>query len=159
MPVLLPAPRLHRHCVSGRVRCPYGITAFTTGYLTGVSERAFVFAPDPLLTVTVEAGGEGDEIHLHAGGQGFWVAQMIANLGVDVLLCGPFGGESGRVVRSLVEKGGITVRSIATAGSNGAYVHDRRGGARLTVAETPPDPLGRHELDDLYGASLVAGLE
>jgi 1-phosphofructokinase len=124
-----------------------------------VSERAFVFAPDPLLTVTVEAGGEGDEIHLHAGGQGFWVAQMIANLGVDVLLCGPFGGESGRVVRSLVEKGGITVRPIETAGSNGAYVHDRRDGDRVTVAETPPDPLGRHELDDLYGASLVAGLE
>jgi hypothetical protein len=34
-----------------------------------MAERAFVFAPDPLLTVTVEAGSEGDEIHLHAGGQ------------------------------------------------------------------------------------------
>jgi 1-phosphofructokinase len=124
-----------------------------------VSERAFVFAPDPLLTVTVEAGSDGDEIHLHAGGQGFWVAQMIANLGVDVLLCGPFGGESGRVVRSLVERGGISVRAIRTAGANGAYVHDRRDGERVTVAETPPDPLDRHELDDLYGASLVAGLE
>ena len=44
---------------------------------------AFVFAPDPLLTVTVEAGADGDEIHLHAGGLGFWMAQMIANLGVD----------------------------------------------------------------------------
>ena len=124
-----------------------------------MSERAFVFAPDPLLTVTVEAGSDGDEIHLHAGGQGFWVAQMIANLGIDVVLCGPFGGESGGVVRSLVEKTGISVRAIKTAGSNGAYVHDRRGGERITVAETPPDPLDRHELDDLYGASLVAGLE
>jgi 1-phosphofructokinase len=122
-------------------------------------EHAFVFAPDPLLTVTVEAGSDGDEIHLHAGGQGFWVAQMIANLGVDVSLCGPFGGESGRVVRSLVERGGITVRAIRTARSNGAYVHDRRSGDRVTVAETPPDPLGRHELDDLYGAALVLGLE
>ena len=124
-----------------------------------MSERAFVFAPDPLLTVTVEAGGDGDEIHLHAGGQGFWVAQMIANLAVDVVLCGPFGGESGRVVRGLVERGGITVRAIRTAGSNGVYVHDRRDGDRVTVAETPPRPLDRHELDDLYGASLVAGLE
>jgi len=122
-------------------------------------EHVCVFAPDPLLTVTVEAGSDGDEIHLHAGGQGFWVAQMIANLGVSVSLCGPFGGESGRVVRSLVERGGITVRAIRTAGSNGAYVHDRRSGDRVTVAETPPDPLGRHELDDLYGAALVLGLE
>jgi len=125
-----------------------------------MAERAFVFAPDPLLTVTIEAGGEGDEIHLHAGGQGFWVAQMIANLGVEVSLCGPFGGESGRVVRSLIDQdAGIRIRAIETAGSNGTYVHDRREGERVTVAETPPDPLGRHELDDLYGAALLGGLE
>src|SRR5205807_4849222 len=125
--------------------CPssYPVEGFSdtgVGYVAGVPERAFVFAPDPLLTVTVEAGGDGDEIHLHAGGQGFWVAQMIANLGVAVSLCGPFGGESGRVVRTLVDQGGITVRAIRTVGSNGAYVHDRRGGERVTVAETPPDP-------------------
>jgi 1-phosphofructokinase len=125
-----------------------------------VPERAFVFAPDPLLTVTVEAGGEGDEIHLHAGGQGFWVAQMIANLGVEVSLCGPFGGESGRVVRSLIDQdAGIRIRAIDTVGSNGTYVHDRRDGERVTVAETPPEPLGRHELDDLYGAAFLGGLE
>jgi 1-phosphofructokinase len=128
--------------------------------VASVSERAFVFAPDPLLTVTVEAGGEGDEIHLHAGGQGFWVAQMIANLGVEVSLCGPFGGESGRVVRSLIDQdASIRIRAIETVGSNGTYVHDRRDGERVTVAETPPDPLGRHELDDLYGAALLGGLE
>lgn len=125
-----------------------------------MSERAFVFAPDPLLTVTIEAGGDGDEIHLHAGGQGFWVAQMIANLGVEVSLCGPFGGESGRVVRGLIDQdAGIRIRAIETVGSNGTYVHDRRDGERVTVAETPPDPLGRHELDDLYGAALLGGLE
>jgi 1-phosphofructokinase len=125
-----------------------------------MAERAFVFAPDPLLTVTVEAGSEGDDIHLHAGGQGFWVAHMIANLGVEVSLCGPFGGESGRVVRSLIgQAGAIRVRSIESVGSNGVYIHDRRQGERITVAESPPDPLGRHELDDLYGAALLGGLE
>lgn len=125
-----------------------------------MAERAFVFAPDPLLTVTVEAGSDGDEIHLHAGGQGFWVAQMIANLGVEVSLCGPFGGESGRVVRSLIDQEpSIRIRAIDTVGSNGVYVHDRRCGERVPVAETPPTPLGRHELDDLYGAALLGGLE
>jgi 1-phosphofructokinase len=119
-----------------------------------------VFAPDPLLTVTVEAAPDGDEIHLHAGGQGFWVAQMIANLGVEVSFCGPFGGESGRVVHTLVgQDQAITIRAIETVGSNGVYVHDRRNGERVTVAESPPDPLGRHELDDFYGAALVGGLE
>jgi 1-phosphofructokinase len=125
-----------------------------------MAERAFVFAPDPILTVTVEAGSEGDEIHLHAGGQGFWIAQMIANLGVEVSLCGPFGGESGRVVHTLIDRdAGIRVRAIETVGSNGVYIHDRRDGERITVAETPPDPLGRHEIDDLYGAALLGGLE
>jgi 1-phosphofructokinase len=53
----------------------------------------FVFAPDPILTVTVEAGPEGDEIHLHAGGQGVWVTGMLAALGVNVSIGGPFGGD------------------------------------------------------------------
>lgn len=122
--------------------------------------HAFVFAPDPLLTVTVEAGPDGDEIHFHAGGQGFWVARMVAALGVPVSLCGPFGGEAGRVVRNLIEaEEDITVRAVETGGGNGAYVHDRRNGERVPVAETPPEPLSRHEVDELYGASLVAGLE
>jgi 1-phosphofructokinase len=120
---------------------------------------AFVFAPDPILTVTVEAGTDGDEIHLHAGGQGFWVSRMLARLGVPVTLCGPFGGETGRVVGVLVEAEQVTIRAVKTAGSNGAYIHDRRQGERMLVAKTPPDPLSRHELDELYGAALVGGLE
>jgi 1-phosphofructokinase len=120
---------------------------------------AFVFAPDPILTVTVEAGTEGVEIHLHAGGQGFWVGRMIAALGVPVSLCGAFGGETGDVVRMLIEHAGLAVRAVETAGSNGAYVHDRRQGERVTVAETSPDSLSRHKVDELYGAALVGGLE
>jgi 1-phosphofructokinase len=120
---------------------------------------AFVFAPDPILTVTVEAGADGDEIHFHAGGQGFWVSRMLARLGIPVTLCGPFGGETGRVVGALVEAEQVTIRAVKTAGSNGAYIHDRRQGERMLVAETPPDPLSRHELDELYGAALVGGLE
>jgi hypothetical protein len=41
-----------------------------------------VFAPSPIVTVTVEeATAGGPEIHFHAGGQGFWVARMAARLG------------------------------------------------------------------------------
>ncbi len=125
-----------------------------------MAETACVLAPDPLLTVTVEATLDGnDEIHLHAGGQGFWVARMIHALGVPVTLCGPFGGESGRVVRSIIEQYSVSVRAVDSAGSNGAYIHDRRQGDRVPVAQTPPTPLSRHEVDELYGAALVTGLE
>lgn len=121
---------------------------------------AFVFAPDMMLTVTIEAGTEGDEIHLHAGGQGFWIARMIIALGVRVALCGPFGGESGDVVRHLVgAEPDLALRAVKAGGANATYVHDRRGGERVTVAETPPGPLSRHEVDELYGAALVGGLE
>ncbi|MGH9040934.1 MAG: 1-phosphofructokinase family hexose kinase [Acidimicrobiia bacterium] len=120
---------------------------------------AFVFAPDPILTVTVEAGHDGDEIHLHAGGQGVWVARMLGALGVKVSIGAPFGGETGLVLRNLVESEGFTLRPVETQGGNGAYVHDRRDGDRVTVAETACRPLSRHEVDELYGAALVGGLE
>jgi 1-phosphofructokinase len=120
----------------------------------------FVFAPDPILTVTLDAGSDGvDEIHLHAGGQGVWVTGMLAALGVTVSIGGPFGGETGRVLRTLVEAEGFALRAVEMPGSNGATVEDRRDGERVTVAESPPDPLSRHELDELYGAALVGGLE
>src|ERR1035437_8287088 len=58
-----------------------------------------VFAPSPLLTITVEdADTPRQEIHLHAGGQGFWVARMAALLGIRVSLCwraGVLGGQDG----------------------------------------------------------------
>ncbi len=125
-------------------------------------ERATVavFAPSPVLTVTVEQGsGEVPEVHLHAGGQGFWVARMAAGLGARVLLCVPLGGESGTVLRTLLEDGTIEVLAVRTAGANAAYLHDRRSGERRAIVETPSPPLRRHELDELYGVAATAGLE
>lgn len=119
------------------------------------SARACVFAPTPLLTTTVELrSDDSTEIHLHAGGQGFWIARMLRQLGVPVTLCGTFGSEVGPVVRQLIEAAGIDVRGIATAGDNGVYVHDRRSGERKVVAESQAPPLSRHEADELYGAVI-----
>lgn len=118
-----------------------------------------VLAPWPILTVTIERGGtDNDGIYVHAGGQGFWVARMIANLGGSPILCGPFGGETGVVVRALAEAEGVRLRPVAADGWNGAYVHDRRNGARQVVAEHLSPPLSRHEHDDLYDAALATGL-
>jgi 1-phosphofructokinase len=50
-----------------------------------------------------------------------------------------------------------TQPAVEVEGSNGAYLHDRRGGAREEIATTPGPELHRHELDDLYGVALTAG--
>ena len=117
-----------------------------------------IFAPSPILTVTIEPAGKRDEVHFHPGGQGIWVARMAAGLGADVSLCVPLGGESGTVLGALLDDHGVRVLGVPTAGANAAYVHDRRSGVRHVVVETPSPKLGRHELDDLYGAAATAGL-
>ncbi len=121
--------------------------------------RVVVLAPTPLVTVTIESSGGDDEIHFHPGGQGVWIARLAASLGAEVVLCATFGGESGAVVRALLEPWGISVRAVPTAGWNGGYIHDRRSGEREPVAEMVGSDCSRHEIDDLYGATLVAGLE
>lgn len=129
------------------------------GYRADMEPTVFVLAADPLLTVTVESGPDDvDELHLHPGGQGFWIARMAAALGAEVTLGGPFGGETGQVVRTLMEDEDLTVLPVGTTGANGAYVHDRRGGERAEVATMPPGALTRHELDDLYGSVVTAAL-
>jgi 1-phosphofructokinase len=124
-------------------------------------QRVCVLAPSPLLTVTLEAAG-GDnsaEIHLHAGGQGFWVARLMHELGAEVTLCASFGGETGHVIRSLLDEGGLTVRWVDTAAANGAYVDDRRTGERQRLGVMAAGRLSRHEADALYSMALVEGLD
>lgn len=121
---------------------------------------AMVFAPSPVVTVTIEAQPDGTpEIHLHPGGQGVWIARMLARLDLEVRLCAPFGGETGPVLIDLIQREGIDVQVVPTTAGNGAYVHDRRDGERAEVATVAPPVLDRHELDDLCNAALVAGLE
>jgi 1-phosphofructokinase len=112
-----------------------------------------------LLEITVEPTLAGkEELHLHPGGQGFWVGRMAITLGADVALCAPFGGETGDVLRHLLEDSGIALHAVPIPVPSGAYVHDRRdnGGRELWHAEL--EVLGRHELDELYTATLAAGI-
>jgi len=65
-----------------------------------------VFAPSPLLTVTVEHDvHEFDQLHVHVGGQGLWIARMVRTLGMRPQLCAVFGGETGQVARYLAQLG------------------------------------------------------
>jgi 1-phosphofructokinase len=117
-----------------------------------------VFAPSPLLTITVEPGADHPEVHLHAGGQGFWVARLAATLGADVAICCALGGEPGRVLRALIESEPIELRA-AGGTPNGVYIHDRRSGARVEVVSVDSRQLDRHATDELYGIALGAGLD
>ena len=78
----------------------------------GDGGRVAVFAPSPLLTVTIEPGSDRPEVHLHAGGQGVWVGRLAATLGADVVLCCAVGGEPGRVLRALVEAEPFTLTTV-----------------------------------------------
>lgn len=118
-----------------------------------------VFGPDPLLTVTVEPRNGTDEVHVHAGGQGVWVARMAAELGVRPSLCSLIGGETGEVLRGLLGAIGGEHRLIATAGPTGTYVIDHRHGERRLVASALRPAPARHELDDLVAATCATALD
>jgi 1-phosphofructokinase len=119
-----------------------------------------VVAPSPSLTVTVEgSAAREDDIHLHAGGQGFWVARMGVILGAKIRMSAVLGGESGRVLRGLIENEGIELDAILSPEPNATTVTDRRRGEREVIATSPSPRLNRHAVDSLFGAALSSGLD
>jgi 1-phosphofructokinase len=119
-----------------------------------------VFAPAPILTVTIERGAnDAGELHIHPGGQGFWIARMLKHLGADPILVTPLGGETGDVLGHLISAHELDARTIPVGEPSGAYVHDRREGERVEWWQGELAALGRHEVDDLYTVTLGAALE
>jgi len=118
-----------------------------------------IFAPSPVLTVTVEEHGGEPDIHVHAGGQGVWQARMLLRLGASVTMCSALTGEVGGILLHLLRAEGITVADTSREGRGAAYLHDRRSGQRAVIAEADGDPLGRHDLDELYSTTLREGLD
>ncbi|MGU3500237.1 1-phosphofructokinase family hexose kinase [Mycobacterium sp. C31M] len=124
----------------------------------GSPDTVVIFAPLPVLTVTVEDRAGEDDVHVHAGGQGVWQSRMLSSLGVPVVLCCAVGGETGDVLSHLLPAAGIEVKTVPVSSRNGAYVHDRRKGERDILAEAAGNALDRHELDALYELTLTEGL-
>lgn len=121
-----------------------------------------VLAPGVLLSVTIEPLEDGDddtyEIHLHPGGQGFWIARMLHHLGVPAVLCSPAGGESGRAMCALMVDWKVTIEAVEIEQDTTTRIHDRRSGRRCAIAQTRPPILDRHETDNLYGKMLELSL-
>jgi 1-phosphofructokinase len=123
--------------------------------------KVAVFGPHPMLSITVEAltSEGGDDIHLHAAGQGVWVARMAAELGAAPVLCGLIGGETGEVLRPLLEQMDVELRLVETVEASGCYLHDRREGERKPLAQSASLPPSRHEVDELFSSTVAAALD
>ena len=121
--------------------------------------RVAIFGPNPLLTVTVEARAGEDDIHVHAGGQGVWVARMAGELGAWPVLCGMEGGETGTLLRAVLADMPGERRLVRTAARTGSYVVDRRDGSREVVGSAPATAPSRHEVDDLVSVTCAAALD
>jgi 1-phosphofructokinase len=115
-----------------------------------------VFGPCLYLTITIEEQAESphSHIHIHPGGQAFWIARMLKHLGQRPILVSPLGGETGLVIEKLAPSWGVDLMRVDTQAASPAYIHDRRSGERDEIASSKPPPLDRHELDDLYNAVL-----
>ena len=118
-----------------------------------------VFSPNPLLNITIEARGGTDDIHVHPGGQGVWVARTAGELGAEPVLCGFVGGEPGELLRPLLESLPGQQRLVQTASPTGSSVVDRRDGQRKVLASAWGEAPTRHELDDLFSVATAAALE
>jgi 1-phosphofructokinase len=122
--------------------------------------RVAVFSPAPLLSIELEPSDDTDaDVHLHAGGQGFWVARMVRALRAHPLLCAPFGGESGRALCALIEHEGVEARAVEIEAANAVTMEDHRAHEPNLVVQTPVPRLGRHDIDELYTITVGAAIE
>lgn len=114
-----------------------------------------------MLSITIEAltSDGGDEFHLHAAGQGVWVARMAAELEARPVLSGFIGGETGAVLRPLLEQMDVELRLVETGAESGCYLHDRRSGEREPLAQSASLPPTRHEIDELFSSTVAAALD
>ena len=120
-----------------------------------------VLEPAPVMMVALQLEGRAGrpEVQLHAGGQGFWVARMAAEMGGAPVLCAPLGGRAGMLTRALVETDGVRVNAVECHRSSSVWISTGRDGDEADVVHTPPPPLDRHEVDRLYNVTVAAGLE
>lgn len=117
-----------------------------------------VVGPLLYLTVTIELEDDVPKVHLHPGGQGFWIARMISVLGCEARLVSPLGGEAGEVLAALLPTWQVELRALRTSVASPTQLHDRRTGERIEVVEVQHPTLDRHEANDLYAMALEAAL-
>jgi 1-phosphofructokinase len=144
----------------GNVTRPEVSADLETGEPVVDEPRVAVLGSHPLLSITIERRGAGeDDIHVHAAGQGVWVARMVGEMGAYPILCSFCGGETGSLLGPLLDELPGEVRRVGTNTTSGCYVVDRRAGERDMIAHAWSDPPARHEIDDLFSVTCTAALD
>lgn len=119
-----------------------------------------VFTPSLELTISIEStAGAEDRVDLHAGGRGFWISGTTHRLGCRTALCASLGGESGEVLRTLIQRTGVEFVGTRASLASACRIRDLRDVDRTSVARTASGLLARHDLDDLYGAMLATAVQ
>jgi 1-phosphofructokinase len=102
--------------------------------------------------------GNGGEVHLHPAGQGFWIARLLAQLGCSAVLCGPVGGESGAVLRTLVPRWGVEFAPVETSTPTVCSIDDRRNGVPVEIAREHRLAMHRHDVDQFFDQAFELAL-
>ena len=128
--------------------------------MSGSPPAICVFASSLVLTVTVEAAeaDDGDEIHIHPGGQGFWIARMIDRLGELLRFRPRWAVSRGKLSLPWWQIRASSWSPTDRPDESPIYIHDRRSGKRVSFAEQLEPGLSRHETDDLYSRTLETAL-
>jgi 1-phosphofructokinase len=83
---------------------------------------------------------------------------MAGEMGAYPILCGFCGGETGVLIRPLLDELPGESRLVETAAACGSWVIDRRSGEREMVASAWSEPPSRHEVDDLFSITTASAL-
>lgn len=105
-----------------------------------------IFAPSPILTVTVEPGSRVGEVHFHAGGQGVWVARM-AETPSPVLGRHELDDLFGMTVTSGLGADAVLLTGerqdgVLPADTYERIAEDLRSNGRTVIADLAREPLG-----------------
>jgi 1-phosphofructokinase len=83
---------------------------------------------------------------------------MAGELGAHPILCGFCGGETGVLLRPLLERLPGELRLVDTSSASGSWLIDRRSGERVVLASELSEPPSRHEVDDLFSVTTASAL-
>src|SRR3954447_25023207 len=130
-----PWPRRGRSAKGGRTSVRPEVDRDAAVPTSGPTEESpptvLIVAPTLLLTVSIERDTTGsEEVHVHAGGQGVWVARMLRALGCRPGICCPYGGESGAVARAILLADGFDLATTPVAAASATNIEEASGGER-----------------------------
>jgi 1-phosphofructokinase len=84
---------------------------------------------------------------------------VAGEMGAYPVLCSFCGGETGALLRPLLDELPGELRRVGTTTTSGCYLIDRRSGEREMIAHAWSEPPSRHEIDDLFSVTCAAGLD